>query len=381
MKVLHAYNRHRSGGGSDNAWEQTIGISRERGLDVEVFCRDSSDLADNAFGKLKAFSSGIYARNSVAEFDRVMQEFQPDIVHAHELYPLISHWILPRCKKAGIPVVLSLYDYRLTCPIATHYSKGAICLKCTSGSEHWAVLRNCRNSIPESIAYALRAAITRKFKLVTDCADHFIVASDFARDWLIREVGVDCDLIETVSPAIHLPETGVDSAHGEYIAFAGRFAEEKGVELLVEAARRLDLPLKLAGFAPEHPAIRPGDNIECAMPETPQELAEFYRGARMLVVPSNWYETFGIVAAEAMSHGVPVIATRIGALQNTVDDEATGLLFENENVSDLAEKISRLWNDPALCTRLGQAAREKAKNQFNIDEHYERTLNAYQRVL
>ena len=380
MRVLQVFNRHRHGGGADNIWDQTISISRERGLEVGVFSRDSNALPNNLYGKFKAFSSGIYAREAVAEFDRVLQEFKPDVVHAHELYPLVSHWILPRCKKAGIPVVFSVYDFRLTCPIATHYSKGKVCHKCASNSEYWAVLKNCRNSYPESIAFAMRSTVTRKFKLVTDYVDQFIVLSEFSRDWLIREVGLDGTLIHTVSPAISAPETSVDPSKGEYIAYAGRFAEEKGVALLAEAARRLDLPLKLAGGSPNHPLIGPGSNIECKW-LNPEDLAEFYRGARMLVVPSTWYETFGVVAGEAMSHGVPVIATRIGALQNTVDDEVTGLLFENGNVSDLAEKISRLWNDPELCKRLGHAGRKKATEQFSIDEHFRRTLHAYQCAL
>ena len=117
------------------------------------------------------------------------------------------------------------------------------------------------------------------------------------------------------------------------------------------------------------------------MPATSEDLAKFYRGARLLVVPSTWSETFGIVAAEAMSHGVPVVATRLGALQYTVDDEVTGLLFEKGNVPDLSEKISRVWNDPSLCRRLGRAAREKARDQFNVDVNFKQTMQAYQSAI
>ena len=117
------------------------------------------------------------------------------------------------------------------------------------------------------------------------------------------------------------------------------------------------------------------------MPRTPSELAEFYRGARLLVAPSIWCETFGLVVAEAMSHGIPVVATRIGALQNTVDEEVTGLLFELGNVTDLSEKISRLWNNPSVCREFGRAAREKVRDQYNIDAHFRQTMRAYESVL
>ncbi len=381
MKVLHAYNRHRNGGGADNVWDLTIGLSRERGLDVRVFSRDSRDLPNSLGGKIRAFSSGIYARDSVREFERLLHEFKPDLVHAHELYPLISHWILPLCKDAGIPVVYYCYDYRLTCPVATHFTNSQICRKCPDKGEHWAILKNCRNNLAESFAYGLRSAITRKFNLVLDNVDHFIVPSEFSRNWLMTEVGIDPSRITNVPCAVPLPETAVDPAKGTYIAFAGRFSEEKGVDLLIKAARQLNLPLKLAGFHTDHPAIQAGDDTECVMPGTPAELADFYRGARIVVAPSIWCETFGLVAAEAMSHGIPVVATRVGALQDTVDDEVTGLLFNLGNVIDLSEKLSRLWDDPLLCRRFGEAAREKVRAQFSLDEHFNQTMRAYQSVL
>ncbi len=381
MKVLHAYNRHRGGGGADNVWDLTIRVSIERGLDICVFSRDSRTLPDSLCGKVKALSSGIYARDSVNEFEQVLNEFKPDVVHAHELYPLISHWILPACKRAGVPVVYYCYDYRLTCPVATHFTKGQICNKCSTMGEHWAFIRNCRNNYAESLAYALRSTVTRKLSLVIDNVDHFIVPSEFSRQWLECEVGVDTRRITTVPCAVPLPETAADPAKGQYIGFAGRFSDEKGTDLLLDAARRLKLPLKLAGFQADHPAIMPGDDIECVTPGTPEDLAEFYRGARLVVVPSIWCETFGLVAAEAMSHGVPVVATRLGALQNTVDDEVSGLLFESGNVNDLAEKISRLWESASLCRKLGRAAREKVRDQFNIDAHFNQTMRAYQEAL
>lgn len=381
MKVLHALNRHRHGGGADNVWDQTIAVSRERGLDVQVFSRDSRDLPDTLAGRFKAFSSGIYARESVRQFEQILHEFEPDLVHANELYPLISYWILPVCKKAGIPVVYYCYDYRLTCPVATHFSDGRVCRRCPESGEHWAVLKNCRDSHAESVSYALRSAVTRKFDLVTENVDHFIVPSEFSRQWLSSEVGVDDSRITTVPCAVPLPSEAVDPAEGEYIAFAGRFSPEKGADILIEAARRLGLPLKLAGFEADHPAIRPGDPIECVLPGTREELAQFYRGARMVVAPSTWCETFGLVVAEAMSHGVPVVATRLGALQNTVDEDVTGLLFELGDIQDLMDKISRLWESPSLCRQLGAAGREKVRTEFTLDAHFDQTMRAYRSVV
>ena len=106
MRVLHAYNAHRGFGGSDRNTEATIDLLRERGVQVEVFKRDSRDLPQNLAGRVRAFADGLYAAGAVREFEAVLRERPPDVVHVHELYPLISPWILPACTRAGIPVVM-----------------------------------------------------------------------------------------------------------------------------------------------------------------------------------------------------------------------------------------------------------------------------------
>jgi glycosyltransferase involved in cell wall biosynthesis len=377
MKVLHVYNRHRGGGGSDNACEATIALSREHGLEVETFSRDSRELPAGMRGKLKAFTDGIYAREAVRDFGRVLGAYRPDVVHAHELFPLISPWVLPVAARAGIPVVLTCYDFRLTCPVATHFTKGAVCLKCAGGGEHWAVLKNCRGNYAESLAYALRNAVARRFRLVTKHVGQFVVLTEFSKRWLMDDVGIGAERIAVIPCVIPVPDPPGDAAAGAYVAYAGRFVTEKGVDLLIEAARRTGIPVKLAGNAPTHPAIRPGDPVECVRTESREALLDFYRGARVLVVPSVWYETFGIVAAEAMSLGIPVLASRIGALQDTVEEGVSGLLFEPGNVADLASKLTHLWKDPQLCGALGAAGRRRVQERFSVHGHLSGLLAAY----
>jgi glycosyltransferase involved in cell wall biosynthesis len=381
MKVLHAYNAHRHGGGSDNAWSETIRLSREAGLEVEVFARDSRDLSPGLAGKARAFGSGLYAREAVEDFARALAAFKPDLVHTHELYPLISPWILRRCRAAGTPVVHSCYDYRLTCPVATHYRRGEICDRCLGGREYQAVLQNCRGSLPESLAYALRNAVARKARLFEDNVDHFLVLAEDGRRWLERELGVAPERITVNACAIALPETAADAGAGEYVAYAGRFVPEKGVEVLIEAARRTGLPVRLAGNAASHPAIRAGDPVECVLTPTRADLLAFYRGARMLVVPSLWREAFGIVAGEAMSHGVPVVASRIGGLADVIVDGVSGIAVEPGDVHQLAETMRRLWNDTDLRRRLGAAARRRAQTEFSGEAHMARLTGAYRQAL
>ena len=382
MRVLHTYNIHRSFGGSDSTTAATIAVLRARGIEVEEFVRDSRDLPANLAGKFTAFAGGLYAREAVREFAEVLRRRRPDVVHVQELYPLISPWILPCCTRAGIPVILNCNDYRLSCPIATHYTRGAACYRCAGGREYWCVLRNCRASLSESLAYALRNASARHFGLFSRHVHRFVVHSEYQRDFLTARAGIEPGRVVLNYCAIALPPKSVaDPAQGGYVGFAGRFAREKGVEVMVEACRLAGLPMRFAGDAPRHPAVRPDDDASFVMTRSPAELAEFYRGARVIVVPSLWSETFGIVPAEAMSHGIPVVASRIGALQETVRDGETGLLAEPGNAADFAEKIGRIWTDPGLARRLGRNARRRVESEFSHQAHFDRLARVYAQAI
>lgn len=382
MRVLHAYNAHRGFGGSDRTTAATIAVLRGRGVEVEEFVRDSRDLPPTLAGKAAAFVGGLYAAGAVREFESALRARRPDVVHVHELYPLISPWVLPRCARAGVAVVMTCNDFRLSCPIATHYARGESCYRCLGGREYWCVLRNCRASVPESIAYAMRNASARLFGLFDRHVHRFVAISDYQRDFLTGEVGIDSGRVAVNYCAIDLPPQPVeDPSLGAYVGFAGRFAHEKGVEVMVDACRLAGLPMRFAGGARGHPAVRPGDDAAFVMTSSPAELAEFYRGARVIVVPSIWTETFGIVPAEAMSHGIPVVASRLGALPGTVPDGEAGLLAEPGNAGDFAEKIGRIWNDPELARRLGRGARRQVETRFSHQAHFDRLMGVYEQAI
>jgi glycosyltransferase involved in cell wall biosynthesis len=378
MRVLHAYNTHRGMGGSDRTTAATIEVLRARGVEVEEFVRDSRTLPANLGGKITAFVGGLHGGEAVHAFEAVLRSRRPDVVHVHELYPLISPWILPCCTRAGVPVVMTCNDFRLSCPVATHFIRGETCYKCLGGREYWCVVRNCRDNVAESVAYAMRNASAHSFHLF-DHVHRFVVISDFMRGFMVERIGLEASRVVVNYCAIGLPaEPVADPSQGTYVGFAGRFVPEKGVEVMVEACRSLGLPMRFAGDAPQHPAIRATDNATFVMTKTPQDLAAFYRGARVIVVPSTWTEAFGIVAAEALSHGIPVVASRLGGLTTTVADGEAGLLAEPGNAADFAEKIRRIWDDPQLARRLGRGARAYVERQFAHPVHFERLMAVYE---
>lgn len=381
MRVLHAYNLHRGFGGSDAATRATVSVLRAGGMAVEEFVRDSAALPSGLAGRVAAFAGGLYAAGAVREFEAVLARWRPDVVHAHELYPLISPWILPACTRAGVPVVMNCSDFRLSCPIATHHVRGEACHRCLGGREYWCLLRDCRDNLAESAAYAVRNASARAFGLFERHVRRFVAVSEYQRDFLTGKVGIAPARVALNPCAIALPpEPVADPSRGGYAAFAGRFAPEKGVEVMVEACRRAGVPMRFASRASSHPAVRAGDDASFDLASTPEELAAFYRGARLVVVPSLWPETFGLVAAEAMSHGIPVVASRLGALEGTVRDGQSGLLARPGDAGDFAEKIARVWRDPGLARALGRGARERVATQYSHRAHFDRLASLYAEV-
>ena len=381
MKVLHAYNRHRGGGGANNATQGTIDLSRDAGVSVRVLARSANQLPPGLRGRLQAGLGVLWGRESLREFAVLLDSFQPDLVHAHELYPLVSPWILPECGRRGIPVVMSCVDFRLTCPLVTHSRQGRICTLCVGGREHHAVLHNCRGSLPESAVAALYNVGVRGLGLYRRHVQHFIAPSAFAQRWLVEHDAVPADRVSTISPSVPIPAECADPAAGSYIAYAGRFSPEKGLDVFAAASRQSNAPFRMARHAASLVTTDVPAGPEVVVTQTAQELAAFYRGARAVVVPSLWFETFGLVGAEAMAHGVPVIGSRLGAVADLIADGVDGLLFEAGDAQALAQQVQRLWDNSALAARLGLAAREKALRLWRPQRHIEQLLAVYEAVL
>jgi glycosyltransferase involved in cell wall biosynthesis len=380
VKLLHAYNLHRNGGGADTATLDTIAMLREAGLEVAEFSRDSRQIPMNLRGKASSALAPLWPGRSLEDFDRVLTEFKPDLVHVHELYPLIGAWIIPHCRGRGIPVVMTCYDYRMTCPVATHYRAGRICLDCIERGEISAVTNNCRGNRAESIAYAARSYVARKRRLFLEGVSRFIVLNDFSRSWFVEKLGIADERIDTIGCVVDASPDPVQPRHGEFIAYAGRFPPEKGVDVLVQAAAELDCPVKLIGYEENLPRLATA-NVEVVRTRSKDELHAMYRRAKALVMPSLWFETFGIVAAEAMSHGVPVVASNIGALKYTVRDGYNGLLFAVGDARDLAARVRSLLADPQMLDTLGANAWNTVRSEYAKDVVLGRLLRCYEAAI
>jgi len=381
MRILYTYNYHRGGNGSLNATAATIRAMRRSGFTIEEFTRNSKELPENLWGRMTAGMNSFYAPRAIRDFRAKLDSFKPDIVHAYDVFPLISPWIFPLCAKRNIPVVMTCDDYFLTCPKRNHFREGKICTECLGGKEFNALLHNCRENLTESVVITLYTSMLRTLRLVTKNVTRLIVCSEFTRQWMADYSGVPLSRIDMVPHCVDIPETAVDPAAGKYVSFGARFVPEKGIDTFLEASRICHLPFRLSRNKNFFVNVDLPPDAEVVVTAGRQDLEEFYRSAKMLVVASKWFETFGIVGAESMSHGIPVVGTNLGATANLIEDGVDGLLFEPGNPHDLAQKVTQLWNDVELCRTLGRNARAKAIRLWNPDTHAKNLAEAYARAV
>ncbi len=384
MKILQLFNQYRSlFNGEERVVEMIDALLKRHGHDVELWMQSSRGLESSLWGKMQATFSAVYSRSARRAMEARLDADRPDVVHAHNLYPHFSPSVLMAARKRGLPTVMTVHNHINTCPRSDHLRAGKICQKCVGGREYHCVLNNCRGNMLESIAYAGRNAAVRRLRLLADNVTTVIALNDFMGQRLLT-AGFRPEQIAVLPNMVELCEAPADAAHGEYVAFSGRISTEKGIDTLLAAARvASDVPVRLAGggplFEPYSQAAPP--NVRMLGQLQADEMTGFYRGARFLVLPTACFEGCPLVISEAMSHGLPVIASRIGGLPELVEDGVTGFLFEQGNAAELAAKIQRLWEEPALCRRMGLAGRAKAEREFGQEAYHQRLIEIYEAAI
>jgi glycosyltransferase involved in cell wall biosynthesis len=380
MKICMVHNEYGSFGGEEAMLEGICRLLMERGHEVLRFTRSSAEIPKMRLGKVRAFFSGIHSSSAAREFANLIAREKPDIVQIQNVYPFISPVVFKISKQAAVPVVFRCANYRLFCPNGLLHSHGEVCDRCVWGKEYWCVLRNCTGSIPKSIGYALRNACARASGAITKNTTMYYVPSEFQKRKFITW-GISGERIAVIPNFINVTERfGRADKLGDYVGYAGRISPEKGLPSLLGAAWKCrDIPFRIAGgleLMPELASSAP-PNVKFLGRLTPDDMPKFYANARMLVTPSIWYETFGMVIIEAMIQRRPIIASKIGPITVVVDDNVTGLLFEPSNAKDLAKKIRYLWDRPELCRKMGRAGREKALREYSPEKYYERLMTLF----
>ncbi len=252
MKIIIIHNRYaitERGSGEEVMVDTIINLLKQKGHIVVPYIRSSLEIQRMSLGKLRAFFNGIYNVKAKQSMQALLARENPDLVFAQNVYPLISPSVLVACREHGVPVIMRCPNYRLICPNGLFMSKGEVCERCSGGREYWCILRNCENDIFKSMGYALRGYVARRFSLFKNNVDVFMVLTEFARQKLIKN-SFNTERIRVISGLadMSLIPNGSEIKEGKYVAFAGRISSEKGIDIVLKAAKMLpDIPFKIAG--------------------------------------------------------------------------------------------------------------------------------------
>ncbi len=358
MKILIVHNRYQQRGGEDSVADDEVALLRAGGHDVAtVFVSNDSiaTFADKARAAL-GVADGPLARHLVAE---AVGRFRPDVVHVHNFFPLISPRVHARVRAFGPATVQTLHNFRITCANGLLMRAGQPCELCVDGTSLHAIAHRCyRDSFVGSAAPAHMIARHKRERTWQRHVDRFIVLSRFARDIFVR-AGVPAERI-VVRPNVVDDPAPVSGTPRAGVLYVGRLREEKGIEVLAAAAHLTDAAITVVGDGPSAAKLKSSVPANLALlGALPRADARAMMArAAAIVVPSICYENFPIAVAEAFAAGTPVIASRIGALAEIVEDGRTGWLVAPGDPANLAAAIDVATMNATEAGRRGAAARQ-----------------------
>lgn len=386
MKILLIHNLYQQPGGEDAVFRAEAALLRSRGHEVAEFVESNARL--NGMDPLRAAARAVWSREARAKLRRLLQETRPDVAHFHNTFLMISPAAFSVCKEMGVPVVQTLHNYRLICPGALLMRDGRVCEDCIGKAVPWpGVLHGCwRGSRAQTAVVAGMLTVHRLLRTWTERVDVYIALTEFARRKFI-EGGLPEEKI-LVKPNFVDPDPGPGEHDDEYVLFVGRLSPEKGIQRLLEAWRLLNgIPMKILGDGPllhqvEDWSSRRGlRTVEVMGRRSREEVLHLMKRARILVFPSEWYEGFPMTIVEAFACSLPVVAPRLGAMAELIEDGRTGLLFEPGNAKDLAKKVEWAWTHPEQMEKMGREARREYEQKYTAERNYQMLMEVYERAI
>jgi glycosyltransferase involved in cell wall biosynthesis len=304
-----------------------------------------------------------------------------DVVHVHNMLPLVGPRGLAAARDAGAAVVLHLHNVRLFCAIGVASRDGGPCFRCHGRLTLPGLALNCRGSLPEAAAYATALALHQP--AVFRAVDRFLAPSRYAVGQLAR-LGVPGERLEPLPH--YLPDEAFAdrsrAADGAYALVAARLSVEKGIDTAIEAAARAGVPLYVAGEGPAFSELTAqarglAASVEFLGRVNREELDRLLAGAAALVMPSRYHEFSPYATLEAMAAGVPVVASRLGGLPELIGEERC---VPPNNAEALAGRLRELWGDPGLRRADGEALIARARERYGEERYTEELLGIYERV-
>jgi glycosyltransferase involved in cell wall biosynthesis len=385
MKILAVHNRYQQPGGEDQVFVDETALLEAR--NHRVFRYEVHNDQVKQVNRLTLAKDTVWNASAYRELGSLIRRERPDVVHFHNTLPLISPAGYYAARAEGVPVIQTLHNYRLLCPVALFFRDGRVCEDCMGKAVPWpGVVHRCyRGSRAASAVIATMLTVHRALRTWTEMVEVYVALTEFARNKFI-EGGLPAGKI-AVKPNFVAPDPGRGQGGGGYALFVGRLAPEKGTGTMLAAWDRLGtrVPLKIVGVGPLRDRVVEAaarqSNVEWLGNRPVEDVHALMRKADMLVFPSQCYETFGRVAAEAFAAGTPVIAANIGAVAELVEHGRTGLKFRPGDPEDLVTQVEWALSHPAELRSMREEVRGEFEAKYTAERNYRALMEIYEAAL
>ena len=385
MRVLIIHNYYQQVGGEDVVVANEHKLFSQNGHEVRL-CTVSNDDIAGTLSKLKTAWQTPYSTWGRDWLRGHIRAFRPDVVHVHNFFPLLTPAVYDACRAAGVPVVQTLHNYRTVCAGALLMRDGRPCEDCVGRSPYQGVLHKCyRGSRLGSLAVARMIAYHHGHGTWREKVDRFIALTEFSKSRFVA-AGFPAAKI-CVKPNFVTDPGGPDGRHDvdrNGALFVGRLSAEKGIGTLLEAWKSVQAPLVIAGGGPLAAVVEQvvdRGRIQWLGQLPTAEISKAMGSAEFLIIPSEWYEGFPMVIVEAFACGLPVIASRLGAMAEIVEDGVTGLHFKPGDAADLAAKVRWAVEHPAEMREMGRRARQVYEQKYTPEVNYRQLMAIYDAAL
>ncbi len=400
MKILMVNKFHFLNGGAELYYFGLSDLLRARGHAIHYFsmqhpenvpCDDARYFIDNINyenpaglpAKLRIAAHTVYSAEARRKIASLLDAVPVDLVHLHNFHHQITPSILPEIKRRGIPIVFTVHDYKVICPNYKLLTHDGVCERCRGHRYYQCTLHRCTKGALLSSVVNTVEMYAHRWLGYNDLYDVFSAPSQFMADKLV-EFGIPRERVRYIPNFVDIDRYQPQFTPGPYLLYLGRLSQEKGVQTLIEATKRLPhIPFKVTGRGPFEEPIRrmvhesSSNNIELTGHLAGDALRETIQNAMAIIIPSEWYENCPLSLIEAYAYGKPVIAARIGGLRDMVLDGQTGFHFESGNVDALATIIEKAASNPAQLQKMGRFARNYAETEYGKDKQYERITTIY----
>lgn len=402
MKVLLAHKFHRLTGGAEVYYFDVARVLKKFSHEVGYFSTihpDNLSTGDfESFVSAPSYDTGslisrvtgsrdiFYSTNNRDAMLKAIDDFKPDVLHAFAVHVHLTPSIFEAAKMRGVPVLVSCNDYKHICPNYKMYHSGRLCEDCKGGRFMKAVKNKCcKESLVFSVASAIEAYVHEYIGVYEKYVDRFLFASEFMLEktrefWSDKKVNYGI-LKNPFDASSYSPVY-----QGRYALYFGRIIDEKGVDRIVDAAKKITIPIKIIGDGPDLEKLKQEasrydlQHIEFLGPMWGDKLNTVLYGARFVVVPSLWHENFPYVIFQAFAAGKPVIGSIRGGIPELIGEER-GMLFDPDKVDDLAGCMRELWDHTEACEHMGKLARNYVIKDFSDEVFHESLMSNYQAVL